>query len=48
MESICASCEQNHSAGEKDYNYVSSSGHTVKVVIEEGNIEVEKTLAGSK
>jgi hypothetical protein len=48
MESICATCERNHSAGEQGGNYVASSGRTVKLVIEEGNIEVEETLAGSK
>jgi hypothetical protein len=48
MESICATCERNHSEGEKDYNYVASSGRTVKLVIEEGNIQVEETLAGSR
>lgn len=48
MESICATCERNHSEGEQDYNYVASSGRAVKLVIEEGNIEVKETLAGSK
>jgi hypothetical protein len=47
MESICATCERNHSEGEQAHNYVASSGRTVKLVIEEGNIEVEETLVSS-
>jgi len=47
MESICATCERNHSEGEKGYNYVASSGRTVKLIMEDGNIEVKETLASS-
>lgn len=45
MDSICNTCERNHS--ERDNNYVDTSGRTVKLVIEQGNIEVKKTLAAS-
>jgi hypothetical protein len=48
MESICATCERNHSEGEQNHNYVASSGRTVKLFIEDGNIEVKETLADSK
>lgn len=47
MESICATCERNHSEVEQDHSYVASSGRTVKLVIEQGNIEVKETLSSS-
>jgi len=41
MESICASCKQEHDQGEQDNNYVASSGRKVKVVVED---EAEQTI----
>ena len=33
MESICATCEQEHAQGEQDNDYMAPSGQKVKVVV---------------
>ena len=47
MESICATCEQEHYQGEQDNNYVAPSGRKVKVVVGDDAGEMAGASAGS-
>ena len=47
MESICASCEQKQSQGERDNNYTAPSGRKVKVVVEDGAEQMAGASIGS-
>jgi hypothetical protein len=47
MESICATCEQEHYQGEQDNNYVAPSGRKVKVVVGDDAGQMAGASAGS-
>jgi len=47
MESICATCEQEHYQGEQDNNYVAPSGRKVKVVVGNDAEQMAGASAGS-
>ena len=47
MESICATCEQEHGQGEQDNNYVAPSGRKVKVVVGDEAGQMAGVSAGS-
>ena len=47
MESICATCEQEHAQGQQDNNYVAPSGQKVKVVVGDDAGEMAGVSAGS-
>ena len=47
MESICATCEQEHYQGEQDNNYVAPSGLKVKVVVGDDAEQMAGVSAGS-
>jgi hypothetical protein len=47
MESICATCEQEHGQGEQDNNYVAPSGRKVKVVVGDEAGQMAGASAGS-
>jgi len=47
MESICATCEQEHAQGQQDNNYVAPSGQKVKLVVGDDAGEMAGVSAGS-
>jgi hypothetical protein len=47
MESICATCEQEHYQGEQDDNYVAPSGRKIKVVVGNDAEQLAGASAGS-
>ena len=48
MESICATCEQEHSQGQQDNDYISPSGRKVKVGVGSEDDQMAGTAAGSR
>jgi biotin-(acetyl-CoA carboxylase) ligase len=47
MESICATCEQEHGQGRQDSDYVAPSGRKVKVVVGDDAEQMAGASAGS-